>query len=286
MKKYSHLIIAFLFWIVFLLFYKFGVSWNIYNEASYKMNWVEPRYIKTFRYTPITKVKSINTPSINEEKQVYFDKLKNSLIKMEKSFNWLKINENIYFFIEDLANAGMTLKIIDWKMNLYNNIDESIVPSIVFKINKEDIDWIEYFLSDNKLDKEEQLKIADVLMLWLVENLYRQASLYKSSDMTIFKYDDFIHFEIKTDKDILRAWKLVNLGVSVFNVDWQWIVKKWLIWDPDLKVSITLEEAFENYKTLCIDLKNAKTKKEAMTLSKKVFDVLIPNITYVREDHK
>jgi len=53
-----------------------------------------------------------------------------------------------------------------------------------------------------------------------------------------------------------------------------------------LRVSITLEEAFENYKTLCIDLKNAKTKKEALTLSKKVFDVLIPNITYVREDHK
>jgi hypothetical protein len=53
-----------------------------------------------------------------------------------------------------------------------------------------------------------------------------------------------------------------------------------------LRVSITLEEAFENYKTLCIDLKNAKTKKESLTLSKKVFDVLIPNITYVRKDHK
>ncbi len=286
MKKYSHIIIAFILWIIFLLFYKFGASWNIYNEASYKMNWVEPRYLKTFRYTPITKLKTVDNPSINVEKQVYFEKLQNSLFKIEKSFNSLKINENIYFFIEDLANAGMTLKIIDWKMNLYNNIDESVIPSIIFKINKEDIDGIEYFLSDDKLDKEEQLKIADVLMVWLVENLYRQASLYKSTDMSFFKYDDFIHFEIKTDSDLLRAWKLVDLKVSVFNVDWQWIVKKWAVWDPDLKVSITLEEAFENYKTLCVDLKNAKTKKEAIILSKKVFDVLIPNITYVRKDHK
>jgi hypothetical protein len=50
-------------------------------------------------------------------------------------------------------------------MNLFNNIDESIVPSMIFKLNKEDIDGIEYFLSDDKLDREEQLKIADVLMV-------------------------------------------------------------------------------------------------------------------------
>jgi len=250
------------------------------------MNWVEPRYLKNFRYTPIHKIKSINNYNIETEKQIYFNKLKNSLAKIETLLNQLKINENIYFFIEDLANAWMTLKIVDWKLNLYNNIDETINPTIIFKINKEDIEWLEYFLLDDKLDKEEQLKIADVLMVWLIENLYRQASLYKSNDMSIFKYDDFIHFKIKTDNNLIRAWKIVDLNVSVFNVDWQWIVKKWLFWDPDIKISLTLEEAYENYKILTIDLKNAINKKEALKLSKKVFNILIPNIIYVREDHK
>ena len=286
MKKYSNLIIAFILWIIFLLFYKLGISGIIYNEASYKMNWVEPRYVKTFRYTPIQKVKSISNYNINAEKQVYINKLKKVLSKMEKWFNWLKINENIYLYIEDLANAGMTIKIVDWKIILLNTIDETIVPTIVFKINKEDIDGMEYFISDGNLDREEQLKIADVLMVWMIENLYKQELLYKVSDLSMFKFDDFIHFEIKTDKNILRAWKLVDLNVSVFNVDWQWIVKKGLTGDPDLKVSITLEEAFSHYKKVCIDLKNAKTKKEAIEIWQTIFDVLIPNITYVREDHK
>ena len=286
MKKYSNLIIAFVLWILFLLFYKLGIPWVINNEASYKMNWVEPRYVKTFRYTPIQKVKSISNSNINAEKQIYFNKLKKVLSKMEDWFNWLKINENIYIYIEDLANAGMTIKIVDWHISLSKTIDESIVSTIVFKINKEDIDGMEYFISDGTFDKEEQLKIADVLMVWMIENLYKQEILYKASDMSMFKFDDFIHFEIKTEKDILRAWKLVDLNVSVFNVDWQWIVKKWLVWDPDLKVSITLEEAFKHYKGVCIDLKNAKTKKEAIIIGQWIFDVLIPNITYVRKDHK
>lgn len=286
MKKYWSLIISFLLGIIFILFYKFWVSWLIYNEVSYTMNWVEPRFVKTFRYTPITKVETISSAEIELEKEEYFEKLSSLVPKIDKIINPLKLNEVIYIFVEDLANAWYTAKVVNWEIYLLNEIDNSSTPTMTFKINKEDIDWIEYFLQDDVLDEEESLKIADVLMVWIVENLYRQEKFYKASDMSMFKFDDFMQFEIKNDKEILRAWKLLDLKVSILNVDWQWIVKKWFYWDPDIRFSITMKEALDFYKIVSTELKNSNTKKDSILISKKAFDILIPNITYVRKDHE
>lgn len=288
MKKYWNLVIVFLIWIFFTLFYKYGVMWSFYNEMSYKMNWVEPRYIKFFRYTPIVRQIENKNVELLEEKNIYFERLKSIIPNTEDILSKLDFNENIYIFIKDLWNFWITADIKNWKINLEKWINENLIPSMVFNLNKEDIDWIQYFFSDSILDEKEKLKMADVLLVWVIENLYRQNKFYKNTDMSMFKFDNFMQFEIKNDKypNLLRAWKNLDLKVTIINVDWQWIIKKWFYGDPDIRFSISLDESLKFYKMVSQDLKKVITKKEAINVSKKAFNILISNITYVRKDHK
>lgn len=288
MKKYWNLVIVFLIWIFFTLFYKYGVMWSFYNEMSYKMNWVEPRYVKFFRYTPIVRQIENKNVELLEEKNIYFERLRSIIPNTEDILSKLDLDENIYIFIKDLWNFWITADIKNWKINLEKWINENLIPSMVFNLNKEDIDWIQYFFSDGILDEKEKLKMADVLLVWVIENLYRQNKFYKNTDMSMFKFDNFMQFEIKNDKypNLLRAWKNLDLKVTIINVDWQWIIKKWFYGDPDIRFSISLDESLKFYKMVSQDLKKVITKKEAINVSKKAFNILISNITYVRKDHK
>jgi hypothetical protein len=49
---------------------------------------------------------------------------------------------------------------------------------------------------------------------------------------------------------------------------------------------MSLNDSLSFYKKITIDLENAQNKKEAILISKDIFDILKKNIKYVREDHK
>ena len=59
-------------------------------------------------------------------------------------------------------------------------------PSIVFRIQKADIDGLVFFLQDGKIDSEEQLKIADVILPAMTERIYRTKKLYKNGNLSAF----------------------------------------------------------------------------------------------------
>ncbi len=286
MKKYTELLPAFIIGILFLLFYKFWLTGLFFNELSYKMAGVEPRYVDKFRYTPIHKINQLENPEYLAEWENYYKKIISLNTKIENLFKWKKINESIFIYITDLWNYPMTAIYNNEKIDIKKGISKDIIPTSIFKIKKQDIDWLEIFLSDNILDEQEKLKIADVIMNSMIERLYRLSRFYKVEHLAMFKFDNFIQFEIKWWEKITIAWVPLDLNYTIVNVDWQWIVNKWLVWDPDIKISISLNDTLKLYDIMVIKLENSKTKKEAIDFSNEAFSILKDNIIYTRDDHK
>lgn len=247
---------------------------------------VEPRYVDKFRYTPIHKINQLENPEYLAEWENYYKKIISLNTKIENLFKWKKINESIFIYITDLWNYPMTAIYNNEKIDIKKGISKDIIPTSIFKIKKQDIDWLEIFLSDNILDEQEKLKIADVIMNSMIERLYRLSRFYKVEHLAMFKFDNFIQFEIKWWEKITIAWVPLDLNYTIVNVDWQWIVNKWLVWDPDIKISISLNDTLKLYDIMVIKLENSKTKKEAIDFSNEAFSILKDNIIYTRDDHK
>ncbi len=279
MNKYSNYIIWFLVWVLFLLVYKFGLSWLLSTEISYNMNWVEPRFIKKFRYTPINKISQSLTDDLNSQWDVYFDKISQLKYKIETVFAWLNINENIFVYIWDLWNYWFTIKVVWWKLSFVKWIPDWLVPTIILNIDKSNLDGLENILSDWNIDDSEKSRIASVVMKPMIERIYRLSRFYKVEDLWNYWFDDFMQFEIKGSEQ-------ANLKYTIVNVDGQWLVMRWFNWDPDIIFSMSLNDSLSFYKKITIDLENAQNKKEAILISKDIFDILKKNIKYVREDHK
>ena len=284
--KIELVVVAFLIWIFFTLFYKYWIVWSIFNETSFKMSWVEPRYVSNFKYTPIYKNKQYNIEENSHEWKQYYEKVVSILPSIENLFSWVNLNENIVISINDLWNYSFSMSIKDWKITHFKDVSDNYIPTLVFNIDKVDLDWLVYFMKDWKLDDDEMLKIADIVLNPLIERVYRISRLYRTSNLASFKFDDFMQFEILHDGNILRNSFPIELKTTIVNVDWQWIISDWFKWDPDIRYSLSLNEALEFYKKVVIDLENTKSKTEWIKVAKEIYNLLSEKITYVREDHK
>lgn len=284
--KYFKYIPVFIIWIIFILLYKFWITGLIQSELSYKMRGVEPRYVDKFRYTPIYKIPQITDPNFEISWNQYFQKLLEMKPNIDAIFLGKRINENILIIITDLGNYPIIAWVNNGIVTFSKGTDANIAPTAIFKVTWVVLDWLQQFFSDTILDAQEQYKIADVVMWPMIERLYRLSRFYKVSNMSSFGFDDFIQLEITGANNITRAGTPIELKYTIVNVDGQWIVNRGFIGDPDLRFSITLEEALSLYQTIVMDLENSKDKLEAMSYAKKSFEILKRNIIYTRDDHK
>lgn len=284
--KYFKYIPVFILWIIFILFYKFWVTGFIQNELSYKMSWVEPRYVDKFRYTPIYRIPQVTDPNFEISWNQYFEKLLKMKPNIDAIFLGKRINENILIVITDLGNYPIVASVNNGIVTFNKGATDNSIPTAIFRVTWVALDWLQQFFFDKVLDTQEQLKISDIVMWPMIERLYRLSRFYKVSNMSSFWFDDFIQLEITWANNITRAGTPIELKYTIVNVDGQWIVNRGFIWDPDVRFSITLEEALSLYQTIVIDLENSKDKFEAISYAKKSFEILKRNITYTRDDHK
>lgn len=286
MEKYLKYIPVFILGILFLLFYKFWLTGLIQSELSYKMRWVSPRYVDTFRYTPVYVVPQIHDTNFENLGDSYFQRLQGMKPKIDAVFSGKKIHENIFIIITDIGNYPITAQVLDWVVTFSKWTAGAGAPTAIFKIPWVALDGLEQYFSDGTIDNEEQLKIADVVMWPMIERLYRLSRFYKVSHMAGFGFDDFIQVEIKWGDTVTRAGSPIELKYTIVNVDGQWIVTQGFVWDPDIRFSITLDEALSLYQSIVIDLENSQDKMEAISHSQAAFNILKKNITYIRDDHK
>ena len=95
-------------------------------------------------------------------------------------------DETIAISLEDLGNFPIFLKVSGGKITLIDASKMDFSPNIVFRIQKADIDGLVFFLQDGKIDSEEQLKIADVILPAMTERIYRTKKLYKNGNLSAF----------------------------------------------------------------------------------------------------
>ena len=271
-------------WVAAILIYKLWIFWLISSEASFKMNGVEPRYVSHFRYTPSYKAEEQTALSL--EWEAYREKIQSILPKIESMLGGSMKDETIAISLEDLGNFPIFLKVSGGKITLIDASKMDFSPSIVFRIQKADIDGLVFFLQDGKIDSEEQLKIADVILPAMTERIYRTKKLYKNGNLSAFWFDDLMQIEIKHPNNINRLGTPLSLRVTIVNVDGQWIVTPWFVGDPDVRFSLNLDDAIKMYRLITVDLENAQTKQAGIAVGKDIFVILSKNQTYIRKDHE
>ncbi|MFO0763251.1 MAG: hypothetical protein U0518_00065 [Candidatus Gracilibacteria bacterium] len=270
--------------IIIILVYKFGLFGLLSSETSFKMSGVEPRYVSHFRYTPIYKGEEQGTLSTGGE--LYKEKIKAMLPKIESLLGRSMNNESIHLSIADLGNFPILIKVLEGKITIIETSEKDFSPSIVFRVQKADIDGLAFFLQDGKLNAEEQLKVADVILPAMTERVYRTKKLYKHGSLSAFGFDDLMQIEIKHPEGINRLSVPLSLRVTIANIDGQWIVTPGFVGDPDVRFSLSLEDALKIYQLITIDLENAETKQTGIAVGKDIFAILSENQTYVRKDHE
>lgn len=286
MEKYMKLIPGFIVGILCIVVYKFGINGLISNEISYSMNGMEPRYVDKFRYTPIYTLPTVKDTAFEMSGDAYSEKLRSLEPKIMEALKWVSLNENIIIILTNLGNYAMTLRANGGTMTFDKGIKEGFVPTLVIPLSTQDIDGLEQFLSDWTLSKDETLKITDVVLWPMIERIYRLSRFYRVEHMSNFWFDDFMQFEISGWENITRAGTPINLRYTIVNVDGQWIVMKGFIWDPDIRYSLSLEEAGVLYNKMVHELEDSKSKVEALAHSTDILEILQRNITYIRKDHE
>lgn len=248
------------------------------------MSGVEPRYVSHFRYTPIYKWEEQST--LSKEWELYQAKLKAMLPKIESLLGGSMKNESIHLSIADLGNFPIFIKVLEGKITIIETSEKDFSPSIVFRVQKADIDGVIFFLQDGKLDTEEQLKVADVILPAMTERIYRTKKLYKRGSLAAFWFDDLMQIEIKHPEGINRLGVPLSLRVTIANIDGQWMVTPGFVGDPDVRFSLSLEDTLKMYQLITVDLENAETKQAGITVGKDIFAILSKNQTYTRKDHE
>jgi hypothetical protein len=286
MEKYLKYVPAFVFGILFLLVYKFGIAGLVSNELSYKMTGVQPRYVDKFRYTPVYVADRITGPQYSAPGAEYFKKLNGMKENIEKIFPSDTVSEIIVIYIADLGNYPITATVRKSKVEFVDGIVANTIPTAIFKVKKADIDGLEKMVSDGKVDTQEKIRIADVIAGPMIERMYRLSRLYKVEHLANFGFDDFMQLEIQGGEGIDRAGTPVELKYSIVNVDGQWMVTKGFTGDPDVRFSLTMDQTLSLYTNMVINLENSKDKIEALKYSKEGFGILKDNISYVRDDHR
>lgn len=250
------------------------------------MTWIEPRYVDKFRYTPIYKLPKIQNQAHEITGDVYFEKLKRMEWAIDRLFSGKRVYESITINITNLGNYSISAIMNNGTISFQKWVSDDFIPTATFELNTIDIDWLEQFLSDGNLDLQERLKIADVVVWPMIERMYRITRFYKIEHLGGYGFDDFMQIEIHWWDWIDRAGTPVNLKYTIINVDGQWIVKKGFTWDPDVRYSISIDDALLIYEKVVIGLENSQNKIEALTYSKEAYNILKKSITYTRNDHK
>ncbi len=259
------------------------------KELSYKTAKEGPRYLKQFKKIDY-QLPTDNSATINNA-----EALKDTLLSLlgqaaenAMQLPWfMKIeNEHVFLFITDRGNARYTLKVDKGKFEVVEGFDTTKVPTMVVPLRIANVENLAEIFSDGTLTYEEMYRIFYFITIPGLQAIYHNDVFFKPGDKTAFKFDDFLHIVIPPEEVVLYNGYPISIEVTVVNVDGQWLVFKGLQGDPDMTISLTLDEAAKLYQLAFYEVRKLKTPKQAKELSDKFLDYLASVVTYTRADHR
>ena len=119
-----------------------------------------------------------------------------------------------------------------------------------------------------------------------IRAIYYNEVNYRPGDKSVFKFDNLVQISIPPKEKVVLNGMPISIDLTAVNVDGQWLVFRGLQGDPDIKLSLSLEDATELYRIGYYEVLKVKTPKQAKKLSEEFLILMNKTLEYKRKDHK
>ncbi|MDH5403190.1 MAG: hypothetical protein OEZ01_09885 [Candidatus Heimdallarchaeota archaeon] len=259
-------------------------------EKSFKTGEIGPRYLASFKRvhrTIPTDYSKDHAPDDNLIKEV--TKLLETIIEQGKKFEQYKELRDEYLLIcvKELGNMQFSILIDEGKVEFFQGMHNKDEPSIVLPISIRNLKGFLNFIEDEEIDRRELFIIMRFFAIPILKDLYDSKVLYLPGNKWKYKYDDFIQIEILPDEPIVEKGEILDIKMTVVNVDGQWLIFKGFEGDPDWRLTLSMDDALRMWWLGTQEpRKHSKNPLKLRSISKEFLQILDQQVSYLREDHE
>ena len=205
-----------------------------------------------------------------------------------KQFSWFPRieEEHVFVTVVDADGLRFTIDIDGGAATVRQGWDTSRPPTLVIPVNRQNVTNLEAILKGGELTYEELYRIVYVLALPATRAVYSIPFLRQPGDKSWIGMDDFVHIEIPPTEPVLFQGRPIHIGMTVVNVDGQWLVMEGLHGDPDARYTLSIDDAVRWYRFSVYDMRKVTSGAQLMDVARRVADVTRSTLSYLRSDHK
>ena len=154
-----------------------------------------------------------------------------------------EIDELIYIDIVDIDNFKLAVRIKDGDATVKVGWDINQYPSFILPLLSVNIHNLVEVTKDNDLDINAVYRIIRALFIPFLQGLYQSDYDHLPKNKSYLKLDNYIQIEVVPNEPIEVDGFPGPAKATVVNVDHQWLIFEGWQGDPDIRYSMSVEDA-------------------------------------------